>query len=221
MTERVKNRIGAVGLVMLLASGAAYAVYRNWPLQTNVEDALRLDLTGYDAAKVQQLVIDLKLEGASMEQKLRLFEKLKKHVEAMPSGERLALMNAGRKMFEQDQNSPLVVNARQVMQAYWHKQFQEYVKADGQQRKEMLDKRIDEQEAYGNIRKMKAAADVLLGRKAAEESKRPSAAQIQRHIGQAMEESMRNGLPEDRAAAQQYFNDMRNRRIERGLEVLF
>jgi hypothetical protein len=84
----------------------------------------------------------------------------------------------------------------------------------------MLDKQIDEQEAMENLRRLKAAADSLMGQPSAA-TRRPDLARIQNHIAHAMQDGMQNGSAEDRASMQQYFTDLRQRRLDRGLPVMF
>lgn len=224
MTTKTKNRIGAIGLIVLALAGSAYAAYTYWPANRgNIEQALATDLTGYNKDQVIDFIKKLDVAGATPQQITTLFDKVRTHVDKMPMGDRVALMTEGRRAFEQNPDSPLVKNTRHLMQAYWHKTLRDYVDADPEKKKKILDERINEQLAMEQMRKLRDAAGSLMGGNKNESAgaqggpRSFSRDDMQRHIAQAMGDSMKNGTPEDRAAMTQFFQDMRARRAERGL----
>jgi len=227
MTTKTKNRIGGIGLVVLALAGSAYAAYAYWPAKRgNIEQALATDLTGYNKDQVIDFIKQLDVTGATPQQITTLFDKVRTHVDKMPMGDRVALMTEGRKAFEQNPDSPLVKNTRHLMQAYWHKTLRDYIDADPEKKKKILDERINEQLAMEQMRKLREAAGSLMGSAKADANRTDAGTggprvfnrdDMQRHIAHAMGDSMKNGTPEDRAAMTQFFQDMRARRAERGL----
>ena len=112
----------------------------------------------------------------------------------------------------------LVVNGRELMKAYQHVMLKDYFAADAERRKKILDERINEQQMMEAMRKVGEMASVL-GRRDASPAERLSV--MRQQIGDAIQDSMRNGTAEDRAMMTQFMLEMRARRAERGLKVLF
>lgn len=236
MEIKTKNRIGAAGFILLALGGATYLGAKNWPdawsfstpKGTSVSKALKADLTGYDDEKLTAFIKDLQFKGSTHEQRLALALKMKKHFDGMPVLQRLALMLRMRRLFEEDHNSELVKNSMAIMQDFMDQQIKDYMAASPEQRKKMLDDRIDEQVAMENIEKMQNAAKSLLGMKPEKSPEGNSIdpmfrdiAKFRGFLANAITDSFANTPPNERAGASQFFLDLRERRQQRGLPVAF
>jgi hypothetical protein len=107
-------------------------------------------------------------------------------------------------------------------------QIKDYMAASPEQRKKMLDDRIDEQVAMENIEKMQNAAKSLLGMKPEKPAEGNSIdpmfrdiAKFRGFLANAIADSFANTPPNERAGASQFFLDLRERRQQRGLPVAF
>ena len=182
--------------------------------------ALGIDISGYDADEIITFVRGLgDLGNILPEDRVALFEKLKKRFDALAPTEKFKLMKAAMDAYNANKLDPVAVNGRELMKAYQHVMLVEYFKADPEKRKKILDERIDEQQAMESMRKLADVAKMF--GKTANQSPEDRMAMMRQHIGDAIQDSLRNGAPEDRAMMTHFMLDMRQRRQDRGLKVLF
>jgi len=231
MEIRTKNRIGAAGFAVLGVAVVCWFAGAHWPdfstpKGTPVKKALTADLTGFDDEKMVAFIKDLQFKGSTHDQRLALANKLKKYFDTMPVLQRLSLMLRMRKVFEEDPTSELVKNSSAIMQDFWNQQVKDYMGATPEERKKMLDDRIDEQVAMEQLEKAQNLAKSLLGMKpeAPQQGLDPMMRDIAKFRGflaSAISDSFANTPPSERAGASQFFLDMQKRRKERGLPSEF
>ena len=231
LSVQVKNWIGGVGFIVLLLGAAAYGAWSYWPASRAAAlKALATDVSTMDAAQMEAFVRGLPIDLLTWDEKLALMEKLRARFDLLPPSEKMKLMTKVGEAMEKEPESPLMKNGRELFRAAFRKQMKEYMAADPAARKDLLDKQIDEQDRREAMRKLAEAAKGLLGGGDGENAPAAPAMPgpalrddnaIRHHIADAMADSMKNGTPEDRASATQYFTDMRARRIERGLPTRF
>jgi hypothetical protein len=226
MDVRLKNRIGMWGFAVLLVGVGVYLAVAYWPASwrrhsdAGIQQALATDLRGYDDEKLMAFIAGLNFSGATHEQGLELATHLKARFDKMPLAEKLALILAMRREFAEHPDSAMVNNTRRVMQDFWSGQLREYMAATPEQRRKIIDERVDEEVALEDLQKLRQAALSLLGRR----SKDPLLQDISRFpgiIAGAIRDGFASTPPEERAAASQMLLDMRARRVERGLAVVF
>jgi hypothetical protein len=226
MDIRLKNRIGAWGFAILLLAVGAYLALTYWPASwrrhadTAIQQALATDLKGYDDEKLTAFIAKLDFTGATHEQGLELAAHLKARFDRLPLADKLALILSMRREFAEHPDSPVVNNTRRVMQDFWSGQLREYMAATPEQRRKIIDQRVDEEVALEDLQALQQAALSLLGRR----SQDPLLRDISKFpgiIAGAIRDGFASTPPAERAVASQFLMDMRNRREERGLPVVF
>jgi hypothetical protein len=216
-----RRRLGFVILFPALALAVAGTWLALAPAapRGNIAQALQTDLSSADDQKMLSLVSSLQLQGSTQRQRIEFFEHLKARFDAMSLTEKLALLLASRNVIQNAPDGPLANNGRVLMQAYWNRELKTYIQAPPEQRQKMLDARIDESLVYENLQNLQNAARGLFGNKSGPSN--DDLLQMRTQITRALVDAMQNDSPEDRAAASQYFQDMQNRRTQRGLPNRF
>jgi hypothetical protein len=217
-----QRKIMASVLLLALAGAATWlwaGMARGGEEKGNIEQALKTDMAAFDEQQTLDFVSGLKLNGSTTRQRIDLFTRLKARFDQMPLTMKLSLLLAMRKVSLEHPDSALMTNGRVLMQAYWNQEVALYIQATPEERKKMIDARIDESLIYENLQKLQDAAKGLFGGSSGPSQE--DLQQMQHEVLNAVVDAMKNGTPEDRAAATEYFMAMRQRRQERGLPVAF
>ena len=209
-----RRRLLVAASLALLAAAVWLDLARSAP-RGNIASALKTDLTAADEKQMLALVASLQLEGSTQQQRLALFERLKARFDAMSLPEKLALILDVRGTLQKTPDGTLTDNGRLLAQAYWNRELKTYQQASPEQRRQMIDARIDETLLYENLENLQnAARNLFRGQSGPSQD---DLRQMRSQIVRAMVDALQNGTPEERAAGSQYFMDMQSRRAERGL----
>jgi hypothetical protein len=220
-----KNILGGGGLIVLAVAGYLYVshVFAAPAAKPKVEfkarhPALDADISNYNADQVIAFVRGLgKLDRISEEDRVAIFAKLKTRYDAMPGAEKLILMTAAMEAYQDNKLDPLVVNGRELMKAYQHEMLVNYYKADAEGRKKILDARLQEHKDMESLRKLQNVAGGFFGR--GDDSREKRMAMMRQQIGDAIQDALKNGKPEDRAMMTQFMIEMRRRAEETGVKL--
>lgn len=214
---RIYRKFFAAALLLAATSGALFLWAGNAAPHGNIDQALKTDITNFDDQQLLKFVTALNLDGSTAKQRLDLITRIKARFDALSLTQRLSLLLASRDIFKQNPDSTLVTNGSALMQAYWDREVGTYMKASAEERQKMLDARIDESLTYENLQKIQDAAKSLVGIKPDVHDIH----EVQTQVLHAIVDSMKNGSADERAGATQFFLDMRQRRLDRGLSVQF
>jgi len=217
MTNRQKNAIGGAGFAVLILAGAAYGVWAWYPWNSDAayqKKIMAVDVSKMDGPQMDAFVRSLQVNRLTTNQKVELWNRMLTHFWELPPEQMAALLKSAREEMEKNPNSPLSLNAQQLMQADGYRKAQLYVAAAAAEKQKMLDQEIAQQQTWANMQGMTRWGSNGL----------PSPERIDSFKSQIafwIAQGLKTDDPTQRAAMTQYYTDMRQRRIDRGMPTMW
>lgn len=157
MDTRKKNRIGAIGLAVILVGAGSYGAYAYWPVTwTKAGKILKQDLAGMDPVDVRTAIGKVDIDRLTPQQREEFGIKVRGYVDGLEREQRREFFGGGGFMgfgfgrSDTQPADPAAHNIGEIFAAARTKAVIDYAKASPEDRLKQIDKMLDDMQARRN-----------------------------------------------------------------------